>query len=175
MRRVCALARWFNWGGGGGRGAGSCVRSYLADAASWDVVVGGGYHEDGLGVPHAILDELAIGDAAGEDGDLLVVDDLWEELVQLGDVAAVGVDLVLWVLEKVLDQGSATVSSGSKDGVGRHGVETILKGRKVRFETWLPFALLFIWLGRVMKLGVHGRCSHCSHGSHQNVNSGLER
>ena len=41
--------------------------------------------------------------------------------MQLGLVAAVGVDFVVWRLEEILDEGGAAVTGATEDGVGGHG------------------------------------------------------
>ena len=82
----------------------------MADAAAGDVVVGGDDQEDGFGVADAGDHEVDVVDAAFEDRDLLVVDHLREKTMELGFVAAVGVDFVCWGEEQVFDCGGAAVA-----------------------------------------------------------------
>lgn len=67
----------------------------MADAAAGDVVVGCSDEKNGFGAAYAVGHEFDVMNAAFEDVDLLVVEDLREKAVQLGFVAAVGVNLVL--------------------------------------------------------------------------------
>ena len=93
----------------------------LADATAGDVVVGRHHEEHGSGVTHAVGHELDVVDAALEDLDMLVVDYFGQKALQLGLVAAVGVDFVVWRLEEVLDEGGAAIAGATEDGVGGHG------------------------------------------------------
>jgi hypothetical protein len=118
--------------------------SYLANVASRNVIVGCCYHKDGLGIAHACFHELDICDAAREDFDVLVVDDLGDQFVQFGDVATVSIDLVIGGFEQVLYQSCTTVARGAEDSVGRHGVSCDDENRRKQLPASLHTARLFI-------------------------------
>lgn len=98
------------------------MQSHLADMTRRNVVIGSCHHEDGLGTADTGFHEFNISDAAGEDLDLLIIDDLRNQSVQFGDIATVSMDFVIGSFEKVLYQCCTTVASRAENSVGGHGV-----------------------------------------------------
>jgi hypothetical protein len=98
------------------------VPSYLADAAPRNIVIGGRHHENRMGIANARFHKFDVGDAAGEDLHILIIDHFGHQSVQFGYIAAVGIDLIVAGFEKVLYQGRTTIASGPEDGVSGHDV-----------------------------------------------------
>ena len=92
----------------------------LAKVTTGNIVIGCHDEENGVGATHTRGDQLHVSDAALEDLDLLVLDHLGQQAMQLGFVAAVGMDLVLRCGEEILYESRATVAGAAKDGVSRH-------------------------------------------------------
>lgn len=127
------------------------VPSYLADATCRNVVIGRCHHEDSMGVTHARFHKFNVGNTAGEDLNMLIVDDLGNQSVQFGDISAVGIDLVVRGFEKVLYQRCTTIARRAENGVGRHGVLYGNESCKKRVPACLNAAGLFIRVNTVSK------------------------